>query len=466
MSEQFNIDDFLRNELDAFELEPRITSFDAVQKKLQKKKKRRALYLLFFGIGIAVISSLSYMLFQPKFSGPPKETAMLPTSSKQVMKVNSTPETNENQIAEAKQKEKALRTVTSNPQQHTPQLPTTTRLRMQANDKPVKHFAQVQNNNYTKSTWSGENIVSTNNTVEQTASIVAVPMNTVDSSTTSGNDSIVSQSNADSAIFQQNTIHQLAPTLSELKPMLSDSLIKAKQKIKFLLGIYLQPQYSSLLITEAKNTQPGSFEQMYFSARKEQLAVNLNYALGLTAGYRLNTKWELWCKAGYQNLHYYEKPSVLSPLTINGSASLGASVQYAGNTKNTELGYKNEFSYSNFSITASRLFSPNPFVQLVMDVGINTNYLVKVKSLYIAPGSTYEYTTTTKGSVFSRWACNAYFNFGIIKDLSSKMQARIVPGVFASPTSMFKKDYVLQQRPYGLALECTLVYKFVGKENN
>jgi hypothetical protein len=48
---------------------------------------------------------------------------------------------------------------------------------------------------------------------------------------------------------------------------------------------------------------------------------------------------------------------------------------------------------------------------------------------------------------------------GIIEELTKKMQIQFCPNFFYSPTSVFKKDYVIKQKNYGLGLEVLFLFK-------
>jgi hypothetical protein len=57
---------------------------------------------------------------------------------------------------------------------------------------------------------------------------------------------------------------------------------------------------------------------------------------------------------------------------------------------------------------------------------------------------------------------NLYFanvKLGFIEDIGRKVQLQACPTLFCAINSAYGSDYFVSQRPYGLGLECLLVYR-------
>lgn len=454
MEDLENIDKHLKHTLEEYSVQPRITSFDAVLKKLEKRKKRRFLIWFLFP-GIAVMGGMlllaSFNLFNQN-----KYSQQITTTSKS----NVLP----------------LKTKASYPKKNTLLNKTNTSTVGQSTIPrvPIKETTPVYSRSKTKK--------------QKRKTPVHVPM-----STESNADAVMSSV---SVLLQEPTPFAGADTLPELVPerlepiQLSliagisdpDAILfapefalefgkdsvtseKPKKKMKFLIGMDYTPQMSSYHYAKNKGYNDDgaqAFPELYRKNKKSQVSFDYNHSFGIKAGLLVKEKWELLFGFGYQRYAYKEMPYQLGgtgntqPL---GSGNVGTAALSNANTVTDS--HENKFSYFYYSCDASTYFKTKRFMKVKAGAGLQINQLHTVNTIFVAEPNTY-YIAGKEGAPASKWMCNVNVTMGFIQDLGNRAQFHLCPGFFYSPNSMFNNAYVIKQRAYGFNLECLLLFK-LGK---
>lgn len=454
MKTDFNIDDFLRNSADAFEMQPRISSFDAVLKKLEKKKRRRFFILLFFSLGIGLFTTAA--LFWPTSGSKAVARLSLTTSS------NVNPNKNDH-LKNNSLSSKALAASHHNlNKKHNSRQPA-------VNPPHDRHVALVPAPAKNITVMEHEPASTHNETISPQA--VTNKTSSPDLLITAGPVIPDSALVHDDVAMVIDSVGKIPPPRDTMAAgpatTVTDSLAPRKKRSPWMLGIHANPQYSSLLLRGNEKRDPVydqtggiNFPQEYLKKRKEQNAFDFSYALGLKLGYQLNESWEIWLSAGMQRTFYYEKLYVYS--TTQGLTSTGINGVLYSNAAAPppREGFRNQFTYGTMGLNVTRMFMPNPFLKLKCDVGLKFNHLVSSRATLAAFPNIYYYDYGKGTPGLARWTYTSYLNFGMIRDFTKRLQGRISPGLFFMPSSMFSKNYVIRQNSFGAELECLLLYKF------
>jgi hypothetical protein len=262
---------------------------------------------------------------------------------------------------------------------------------------------------------------------------------------------------------------QMAHTLTLTPQIIQviDSQIPAKKRLRFLIGADFNPQYSSLLLVENKqrnarydNSANGSFSKLYLQNRKDQNEFVLNYSYGLKFGLQLRDTWEVWLSGGIQRITYHEKLFYLSQTQSMTSVGLtGNGYVWGPSSVESDKGFKNYFFYRSYGLDVARIIRPNPFLKLKLGFGLTASNLFSTSSIFVKSPNVYLQNNTPSKQNLSRWTYTTHANVGVIKDLTKRLQYRVSPGLYYTPTSMFSKDYVIKQHGIGFELECLLIYK-------
>lgn len=455
MEDLENIDKHLKQSLEDYSVQPRITSFDAVLKKLEKRKKRRFLiWFLFPGIAIlgGMLSLGSFHLFHPnnypEQATRTSESTFIPLKTKASSpKKNTLPnKTNTQAISEAIRSHRA----------------------------PKKETTLVSSANKTKK--------------QKREISVHLPM-----STKNKMDSVVPPARV---LLKQPALFADADTLSELLPerlepmqlsliaevsdpdpilsgpelvldVANDSVIsiKPKRKMKFLLGLDYTPQGSSYHYAKNRGYDDDgaqAFPELYRKNKKSQAGFDYNHSFGIKAGLLIKEKWELLFGFGYQRYAYKEIPYQLGGTGNTqslGSGNVGTAALSNANTV-TDF-HENKFSYFYYSCDASTYFKTKRFMKVKAGAGLQINQLHAVNTLFVAEPNKYS-VANKEHAPASKWMCNINVTMGFIQDLGNRAQFHLCPGFFYSPNSMFNHEYVIKQKAFGFNLECLLLFK-LGK---
>lgn len=453
MEDLENIDKHLKQSLEEYSVQPRITSFDAVLKKLEKRKKRRFLiWFLFPGIAVlgGVLLLASFNLFNKnnysQQTGITSKSKLVPLKTKASYPKSTLPDkTNTSSVSQP--------------------------IRPRA---PKKETTPISSINKTKKQKREPTVLLPMNTKNETDSVMRSA-------------SEVSQNPA--PLLIADTLPELLPErlepmqlsliadVSDLDPILSepefvldvanDSVIsiKPKRKMKFLLGLDYTPQGSSYHYAKNKGYDDDgalAFPELYRKNKKSQASFDYNHSFGIKAGLLIKEKWELLFGFGYQRYAYKERPYQLGGTGNTqslGSGNAGTSTLSNANTVTDS--HENKFNYFYYSCDASTYFKTKRFMKVKAGAGLQINQLHTVNTIFVAEPNKYS-VANKEYAPASKWMCHVNVTMGFIQDLGDRAQFHLCPGFFYSPNSMFNNAYVIKQKAYGFNLECLLLFK-LGK---
>lgn len=456
MESHEHMDKHLKQSLDDFSVQPKISSFDEILRKLEQKKKRRVFWfllpgLLFLAVLVVLLRPGNEESISEKTGNSNISTGALPVRVPSYAgRSRTVPGTSLLRNKNTRNIEKQEMETASNPYK---------------NESP-SHTGKTLDNDHTKG-----------NTAPVTSSIVSAD------SVLSGITVMVNKVDSLPAFFTDylQPIQMLLPITDTSGVLLAlqpagpdpDSPEKgpAKKHVKFILGLHADPQFTSLHLMENRHRSQEYNEfsgkmlsDFYLENRKDQNSFKFNYAWGAKGGLIIRERWEIMAGFGFQRFKYEEKIPELSSsglVTYSGNSPTGIST--AGNNK-TDSRYAsgiNAFKYFDCSLEAARYFNLNRFVKMKCGAGIHANILRYANTLVVDGVDQYGYYYG-RSKPFARSAYVVHVKTGFINDLGKKAQIQFCPLFFYSLSSMFDKTYIIKQRPFGLSLECLLLFR-IGK---
>lgn len=454
MEDLENIDKHLKQSLEDYSVQPRITSFDAVLKKLEKRKKRRFFIWILFP-GIAVLGGLlflgSFSLFNPndyteRITNTPRSTVTRLKAKIPYPQRSTLPDKTITQSVSKTKK-------SSTPKNETKRKSSPNKTKKQKRESPV--YLSIATKNNTDSVTPIANVIP-----QEPSSLIIVDITPelMPDRLEPIQKALMSEHRTPDSVF----------FVSELAfDFVKDSVIsgKPKKKIKFLIGLDYTPQLSSYQYSKNKQYDDDgapAFQELYRKNRKSQTAFDYNHSFGIKTGLIIKDKWELLFGFGYQRYVYKEKSYQLGGNGNLQSLGIGnVNPQALSNTNASTEFNQSKFSYFYYSTDASKYFRINHFMKAKAGVGLQINQLHRVNTIFVASPNDYYYGNKEQAPV-SKWMCNVNVTMGFIQDLGARAQFHLSPGFFYSPNSMFNNAYVIKQKAYGFNLECLLLFR-LGK---
>ena len=265
-----------------------------------------------------------------------------------------------------------------------------------------------------------------------------------------------------------DTVFYKEPVLSLNTQYMEDMALLANpaKSLQLMLGVSVEPQYSRFTLTENKRRDAvydtagaKAFSEEYLQNKKQMNKPYFSYAFGIKAGMAFNDHWELWLGIGMQKIQFYEKiySSVLQSAnnytTFPNMMPSAAPTSGSGEIKIT-------YNYRYYSAEVKRNIHVHPFFKMNIGLGVKVDQWysarVTMKQSQLSAGYFFDNQILTN---LSRWGCTVDLKAGAIYDLGKHWQFRVNPGIFYSPTSIFNREYVINQRSYGLELEALLIFK-------
>lgn len=502
MEKNYNIDDHLRHSLRDFSDQPAKSSFQAMMEKLeQKRKRRKALILLYSGIGTLAAVVLAICLVNvfatSKQINPTAEikTSVSKNEAKSPLTINETKELSE-EVEKRKEIFETKKPVgLSN-------LPVTTSVSNSENEKSQNKTTvntikakKPENNNITASMQNAPSVALTETLVLKqsenkppTKMAIAENRTTQEESATaetnSGNQTSDNKTETESKINDE-PVHQLSSVAyalpgssldtglmpTPLNPLALDyapGLMRNNKRFRFLLAINLNPQYSRYLLSENKRSgavyksgSGKSISESYLESKREMNTPKFTYAYGLKAGINIQDQWEVWLGLGFQKVRFNEtlyQMAFTNTTTISGGVAPPFQSTSADPVGTVKISYR----YSYYSLEIKRIAHISPFLKLNYGAGV---WFERMSSVHVSSRSSsgtsgYFYDTSQEGlSSMASSGCRLDVKGGVIYDFGDRWQFRLNPGIFYSPTSVFNRSYVIKQKMYGLELEALLVFK-------
>lgn len=234
-----------------------------------------------------------------------------------------------------------------------------------------------------------------------------------------------------------------------------------KNTFSFYLGAQASPQLSSFAFSKNPNRDPvynspgATFPDFYLSQKKEQNNFNFNLPYGLKAGVQINSRYEILAGVGFQAFTEKEKLYANPSFTTNPGPVYNL-VSSAGYSKP----YISKYRYMCYSLEAGRVFQgSSKSLGVKLGIGLYGNQLLKNSTyLFVSKPNIYE-SSQGSGEKLSPWLLTAKVKAGVIINASRRFQLHVSPGIFYSPTSLFRKEYVIRQKPFGVDVECLVLFR-------
>lgn len=514
MENNFRTDEQLKNLLQEFEVVPDDKSFDTILEKMRRKKKRRV-FILFFTTGLIALTALAVSLFSylpissPSQANQGKE-GMVSTSATLSDTINH----NSSQNNEAVLNEQPATTLPASSANHAgPGKEAISLNAIAAPDHRTDHKPQAHETvsgkqasatlpaNSSQSrmpehiqadpTGINKHIIS-----NKAHSIAATVTKGQQQAQRSGNkitgqvkrsdretEVLPSKTNTEAVLqatdpnnssasrqVDQMILMQAAWPFDTLFPEITTGITQAssfslvptsahEKNISFFLGFTINPQLNRFSFSANPNADPlynsggSDFSSLYLGAKQRQRNYNLQVPFGIKAGMRLNNSYEFMVGFGLQSFKEKEYLYATGSATVTPPQT-GLPLAFV---PGGPVAVTNVFRYYGYSLEASRIFHSQHFLQFKLGIGLCANQFRKADYVYVeAP---YLYKQASGREAVSSWLFTGKVKGGIILNGNKRFQVHVSPGVFYSPTSIFKKGYAIRQKPFGFDLECLFLFR-------
>lgn len=493
MEDQDNINEHLKNKLEAFTLTPRMSSFEEIQKKMEKKK-RRGLFLFLAPGFFLILGIMGYLFF---FNEIPSELAVHkenPESSK-TKKVLTEPATGKTTVASDIHIEKSEEETINHFNTKKNKVKNSDLKIQKENIKTTSKVITKKTNPVTSEKKSTETdtrqkhsyLKGVNTITKREDDLTKLALNkTVEKEEREVNENGLSvaktketeKSNQTEILpntpdtlelvylpltFERSVKNMRIDSVKEI-PMaknLNDSTKKEK-RVNFFIGAAFNPQMVAYTFKQSKTntTAQNTFSNNYLQAKKNKNEFTFNYVYGLKAGVLFKNKWEILAGIGFQK--YTQKDRALLSLAYQSntgsSQGIAPSISY-NSAPDPNAIYKSVFKYYDFSLELAKIYTFNRFFKVKTGLGVHAQKFRMKSNIYtIDIGNTLQYDAIVNNQL-SSWIGDVNLKAGLIEDITKTIQFQVCPNVFYSPTSMFKKSYAVNQKNYGFGLECLLLFR-------
>ncbi|HXC06603.1 MAG TPA: hypothetical protein VNZ86_17725, partial [Bacteroidia bacterium] len=244
----------------------------------------------------------------------------------------------------------------------------------------------------------------------------------------------------------------VTPTMNLFTP--PDSI--KPHKLQLVGGIFAEPQVIRNAIHQNPNAgNPNS--DSYLAARQQQNKAVFDFNLGMKLGILVRNYWELLLGCGYEQMTYKEAPMTnsypvyTSPLSI--ATAYNTSVIAVGAPLNNTFRYLSPAMDFNLICPIAARGEIKFGGGMTMDYLLNANALTYYSNYYV-------YSHTSNERPLNRSVYIPRINLCVVKRLGHGLELDFTSHFFYSLSSMFTKDYLVSQKPYGAGLECLLLYHF------
>lgn len=486
MENKFDTDEQLRDSLRDFEAIPDSRSFDAILEKMNQKKKRR-FFIIFFWTGLIALSGIAIPLAFHFYNAEKTTTIAVndPTAgspSQDVAGSHATPASTAHADSQLKQASSSSLTNVSSTEETHPEINTDTSMpeKEQANIKAS--VARVSLTKQRSETTSAEERTKQNGSstgqASQTIDKTIPEMNAPEKTDQFQTNTPKASQNIETGTVSEHPIEAMyMPVLQTSLPVDSvqpdviaflnegsyPRLFLAPEKkntVSFYVGAQASPQLNSFALSKNPNRDPAyntsgiDFSDFYLNTKKGQSRFNFSVPFGIKAGLQINGKYEVLAGVGYQAFTEKERLYAVSPTTVISLPD--PNIAYTSSTYS--IPHKNTFRYLSYSLEINRLFLSSKAIGFKLGLGLHGNQLIKSNYVFVASPNVYDHVYHDREKL-SPWTLTTKVKAGVIFNANRRFQFHISPGFYYSPTSMFKKDYVIRQKPYGFDVECLMLFR-------
>ena len=468
MENNFNIDEHIRKSLQDFEVSPDSGSFDAILQKMNQKKKRRGFFILFW-TGLIVVTGVAAPLLWLAF-GNQKTELTQPHKTAIIVEMSSDTDAHTKTYLNTG-------------------IEDSTGIALQLENSSIEKSKQVSSKQasanahaiFPKKTKSAGHTTSVNSPISNSVSSYSAPkplitlpeqkkINSSNSFTEQQNNT--SPANVESfpetflmaSINPSITYDSIQTDISDQihTTLFADSLFKLKKEkhIFFNLGITVSPQLNSFAYSKNPQRDPSfntndDFSDFYLKTKRKQRNMDFTIPFGIKLGATIYDTYEVFVGFSFQS--FKEKENFYS----NGSSTITPSpLSNSTYAFNLDAGssFTNVFRYYSYSLEANRLFKTKGFFKFKLGVGLNINQTLKSDYAFVKSPNVY-YSAYSNHSQLSSCLLTTKLKAGVILNGNKRFQIHLSPEVFYAPTSIFKNDYVIRQKPYGFDVECLFLFR-------
>jgi hypothetical protein len=228
-----------------------------------------------------------------------------------------------------------------------------------------------------------------------------------------------------------------------------------KKNFDWYVGLGFNPQASNYQISKNANRHNmydgqywNNYSDLYVNNLKNQSKV-YSYNTSVKAGFVYKNKWMVQAAAGYQSFKYVGKG--------NNSAFAGSVNEPVSFANNAPLA-SNSYKYMNFSVEASRLFEFKN-VGLKTGISFSASRLLSANTVIAEGQNMFSFKKQHRGAPLSKWMYAPGIHVGLVKNFSDRVQMQASPNVYYNINSIFNRNYVVTQKPYGVGLDLSLMIR-------
>ncbi len=453
MEQRDHIDEQIKQKLAGLEVQPGIRSFHEVMRKMENEKKRRR-FIAWFWTGALLLLLLGGVGLYG-FFGKRTNTAAHFISDKKAAKAIKTESVHN--LMPAK---KNLAIKTQSGTQTLAIHNATTRISQHSNTKLQKHVnsrGSAKKTNLAAKRFD-KVIEKEQGTGQEEDEAIATTFTNAFSAGT-GNIVLITNLPAISIFLPYDS--NLADIGTPLTlPSALDSLPYIPEKINFYIGLDGDPQLSSFVYLKndrqnAVYNNGSDFSSHYLNSRKKNNSFTFTYGFGIKAGVILHNKYELFAGFGIQKYTqneqlYYDSASTIPPTVPNNNTYTFAA--------DKEI-YSNHFNYYRYSLEANRIFRSSGKIRYKLGLVMYANQLKPSGSIIVTSPNVSYYNNS--GAMYSSWLYTAGVRSGAIANAGKRFQFQLCPTFFYSPSSIFKNDYLIKQKPFGFSVECVVLFRLL-----
>ncbi len=463
MERKQNIEEHLKRSLEDLEIQPNMRSFHEVMRKMEEKKKRRR-FIVFFWFGILLLSASAISLYYT-FSNQ-KEIVLNQSSAK-----IASPNTKETTLLKEKLNKllKQDASIITNTEKRLN--PVVTSITPEINSKT--------NNTTLNTTYSNTNKSKGSSNINNADSKKINQVVTIKNTEPSINEKLQLTKNAgaqnDDLLFlpsikssltidttQKRIIFISQDTIEQPSISINDSINDKKKKVRFYIGLSNDLRLYNYLYSKNSHSNPvykdgDDFAGQYLEGRKNKSPFYFNYAFGLKAGLNIHEKYEVFLGFGFQKYKQKEDlynygPILKKPTTPTSHYDYAFADMAEGGDNISN------FNYQYYSLEVNRIYKLSRKIKYKLGIGMQANQLKTSSFIFVSAPNVY-YATTKKYHPISSWTYTGNLRSGLLFDAGKRWQFQLCPTVFYSPKSIFKKDYVIKENPYGFSLECLVLFR-------
>jgi hypothetical protein len=487
MENKFDTDEQLRNSLRDFEAIPDSRSFDAILEKMNKKKKRR-FFIIFFWTGLIALSGIAIPLAfhfynVGKTTSIATNDTLTHSPSQHATGSHTTPASAQNPDSQLKQASLSTQNalsleVTSPKIKADKTMPVKDQANINASATGLSSSNSTKQRSETTSVEENKQNVSSTGKAPETTDKKALEISAPEKTDQFQANIPKASQNIQTVTVSEHPIETMYMSVIQTSfamdsvqpdviaflnegsyPMLFLAPEK-KNTFSFYIGAQASPQLNSFALSKNPNRDPAyntsgiDFPDFYLNTKKDQSRFNFSVPFGIKTGMQINGKYELLAGVGYQTFTEKERLYAVGPTTVISLPD--PSIAYTSSAY--AIPHKNSFRYLSYSLEANRLFLSSRVIGFKLGLGLQGNQLINSNYVFVASPNVYSQAYSDREKL-SPWTLTTKVKAGIIFNANRRFQFHISPGFFYSPTSIFKRDYVIRQKPYGFDVECLMLFR-------